>query len=402
MSNKTPGLTTRKRKDGVAYYWVAKQVTGKARGYPTPTVRLHGATDEAREARCRILTAELQEWLGASGGPSTARYDGTIASLIRCYQTDEESPYRSVRPNTRREYDYTLRLIEEKIGAHHVEGLTRKNLAVWYRNWREPATPGGPLRTRRAHGCMKLIRIVMGFGKSMRYAGCRDIVEILEEMRFEQPKPRDRAMTLAQAEAVIAEALAAGLRSIALAQALQFELSLRQKDVIGEWLKDRDATGIVNRGARWASGLLWSDVSADLILTKRTSKTDTPVEWSLRLYPLAMRVLDLIPAGERIGPMIVCEATGRPYRQNHFQQTWRSLADRAGVPRDVWNMDSRAGGITEGDAAGADPRDLQRHASHSDFTTTQRYIRSTTRKATEKVAQLRVAARGNKGSTTPL
>jgi len=106
-----------------------------------------------------------------------------------------------------------------------------------------------------------------------------------------------------------------------------------------------------------------------------------------------MKVLGLVPTDRRIGPMIVSESTGRPYRPNHFQKEWRAIARAAGVPDNVWNRDSRAGGITEGDEAGADPRDPQRHATHSDFKTTTRYIRSATRKATEKVAQLRAAKR---------
>jgi hypothetical protein len=106
-----------------------------------------------------------------------------------------------------------------------------------------------------------------------------------------------------------------------------------------------------------------------------------------------MAVLEHVPAYQRMGPIMLCGSTGKPYRANNYQKEWRALARAAGLPDTVWNRDSRAGGITEGDNAGADPRDLRKHATHSDFQTTTRYIRSSTRKATDKVADLRTAAR---------
>jgi hypothetical protein len=90
--------------------------------------------------------------------------------------------------------------------------------------------------------------------------------------------------------------------------------------------------------------------------------------------------------------MIVSETTQHPYRADDFRVKWRAIARAVGVPDDVWNMDSRAGGITEGDEAGATIEDLRKHATHTDSKMTGRYTRSTLR-ATEKVARLRVAAR---------
>ncbi|MGB3812936.1 MAG: hypothetical protein WA950_06885 [Shinella sp.] len=43
--------------------------------------------------------------------------------------------------------------------------------------------------------------------------------------------------------------------------------------------------------------------------------------------------------------MIKCESTGLPYRYRHFAERWREVATEAGVPTNVWNRDSRAGGV---------------------------------------------------------
>ncbi len=57
------------------------------------------------------------------------------------------------------------------------------------------------------------------------------------------------------------------LSSIALATAFQFDMAMRQKDVVGEWLpiEEGHTGGIVYRHIRWANGLTWADIGADMI-----------------------------------------------------------------------------------------------------------------------------------------
>ncbi len=86
-------------------YWVARADIRKA-GFQPETVRLHydGQSPADRfliAATCKRLQAEMLEW--ASGRRSTVRpFDGTIASLVRLYQTDPASPYRELKWNTQR------------------------------------------------------------------------------------------------------------------------------------------------------------------------------------------------------------------------------------------------------------------------------------------------------------
>ncbi|TCA48560.1 site-specific integrase [Rhizobium pisi] len=181
-----------------------------------------------------------------------------------------------------------------------------------------------------------------------------------------------------------------------LAQALQFELTLRQIDVIGRWEKTDEplAGGIVDRGQRWRDGLGWSHLDANGILLKETSKVEgVTAEHDTMQYPFLREIIDMFPPEKRFGPMIKSEATGLPYRYRHFSKVWRDIANEAGVPAHVWNRDSRAGGVTEGSDAGANLEHLRHHANHKNIATTARYNRQTLEK-TQTVAKLRVAHRG--------
>jgi len=183
---------------------------------------------------------------------------------------------------------------------------------------------------------------------------------------------------------------------MALAQALQFESTLRQWDVIGEWIRDPGSSTRRGEGWRWAKGLVWADIDRGRILRKRTSKTEAAVVIDLNEYPFVAAELDRAIAawGEtpRIGPIVIDSKTGEPFKRRAFAGRWREIARVAGIPDDVWNRDSRAGGITEGADAGADIEDLRQHAGHADARTTQRYNRRSLAKA-KRVAQLRVASR---------
>jgi hypothetical protein len=61
-----------------------------------------------------------------------------------------------------------------------------------------------------------------------------------------------------------------------LAQAFQFDLRLRQKDVTGEWVPygGRGDSSIIENGEKWVRGLLREEIDDDLILRKQTTFGD--------------------------------------------------------------------------------------------------------------------------------
>ena len=63
-----------------------------------------------------------------------------------------------------------------------------------------------------------------------------------------------------------------------------------------------------------------------------------------------------MPTSARVGPVIIDETAGRPYAKHAYAREWRTIARMAGIPDGVWNMDARAGAITEAEDAGAEHR----------------------------------------------
>ena len=173
-----------------------------------------------------------------------------------------------------------------------------------------------------------MLRIAVKYGKGLRNSACRDLSEILTETEFPSPKGRRQAMSADQAETIVAKAHELGLPNLSRAVAIKFGCALRQKAVIGEWVK---ATG----GEQWTSGLLWGEhIKADWRLEKPTSKSNFSevAEFDLRLLPMVMAELQRVPATSRIGPVILDERTGKPYRQREFARRFREVARAAGVP----------------------------------------------------------------------
>ena len=100
-------------------------------------------------------------------------------------------------------------------------------------------------------------------------------------------------------------------RSVALGVAAQFEFTLRQIDVIGEWQKLNRAAAleagtIASRGRLWRPGLRFEDfASGTLDLT--TSKTGTKATFDVTAYPLFQKALTAVPEEERYGPVVTDE-----------------------------------------------------------------------------------------------
>lgn len=331
-------------------------------------------------------------------GHTAPGYDGTLKSLSRLFQTNADSPYLSMKWNSRGNVTKCLAIIEHTVGARQIGKLLGPDFKSWHSKWgapKEPTekVPSPPARPWRAKHCMDAVRQLIGYGVTLGYDDCFRADTILSKIRFKTPPARTSIMTAQHVEAVRKTAHAEGWPSIALATVLQFELAMRQKDVIGEWEPTTDAKGgIVHRQTRWANGMVWSDIDSNMVLRKVHTKTGFEVEHDLKLHPLVLEEIALVPLEKRIGPMILAETTGEPYKHRKFTERWRKIANKAGVPSSVWNMDARAGAITEAYDLGATETDVMKSAGHKNRQTSARYNRGTIEQ-TSRVAHLRMAKR---------
>lgn len=397
-----PGLQWRACKYGWQARWRARADLA-ARGFTPKNQRLWTSTAKepwpsetaalAIQDQCNSLQSEMLVW-GRGGVPVEIGFDGTVASLARCYRTDLDSPYRKVRFHTRQYYDRLCSRITKDNGDMLLSSIKARNVLRWHEDWSAEG------KVSMAHALMGMWRTLVNFGATfLEDAECERLSAALHRMRFAQGKAREAALSAEQANAIRAVAHRQGFPSIALAQALQFELMLRQKDVIGEWVPNSEpgVSDITRGNEKWLRGVRWNEIDGDFVLRHITSKRQKEIEVNLQNAPMVMEELALIPNIPAAGAMVICERTGMPWASSEFRRRWRDFATACGIPKAIRNMDSRAGAITEATNAGADLEHIKHAATHSDIAMTQRYSRGGTDK-TAGVQVKRVAHRNKSGT----
>jgi hypothetical protein len=398
-----PGLAWKKRRHDVfeARWQCRHDVVQK--GFIVKSVKLWSGTGEPTLDEwnfivdtCNSLQQEMLVFSRGDLQSDVSTYDGSLGDLMRCYKHDQDSGFRKLRYNSRVYYETLMRLLEREHNTYMVSELKARVLRRWHETWMADG------KIAVAHAKMGMLRTLFSYGTTLlEDEQCTRLSAVMHEMKFKAPKARTERLTADQAVAIRAKAHEMGRPSIALAQAFQFELMLRQKDVVGEWvpLSEPGMSDTTNKGWKWLRGIRWEEIDQNLTLSHVTSKRQKLITVSLKNAPMvveeiALQYPDGVPAN---GPIIVSEWNKRPWETVEFRRWWRKVANAAGVPKAVKNMDSRAGGITEATAAGALLEHVQHAATHSDIAMTQRYSRGTEEKIAN-VQRLRVEHRA-KGET---
>lgn len=381
----SPGLKWRPRKNGPDVPgWYASTTAIKA-GYPVKFVNLSSLADRPTllVERAKRLQAEMSLWMSKREFPKS-EFDGTFKSLLEIYQRDPKSSFNTtLKPGGVRLYTTYLRKLIEHIGPLRVDLCDGRDVMGWFEIWRKAGDGSTRDQLSVARVCMAILRAATSFGIICRAPGVIDFKMILSELEFESLPGRTQAPTAEQIIAVRAAAHAAGEPLRALAYAIQFETTLRQWDVIGQWIpmSDSKPSTVHHRGKKWI-GLTWAAIDDKLILakvrpTKTENSTEVEVSFDLSVCPMVTEELAHIPMDERVGPLIVKKPHRRPYIHDDFRTQWRLDAAAAGLPRAMWNRDLRAGGVTEGGKSGASRDDRRTVAGHSQEDQTQKYERGT-------------------------
>ena len=380
--------------------WRATRAAIKA-GFPTKRVNLKIFADNeaALFARCYRLTAEQNDWLSGRRGHD-ATWDGTIRAAINLWQTDAASPYQKIEASTRHPYDIYARMIVEMVGERRVDALDARDLRRWHGEWSAPLENGSKPRIAAARMAVIVLKNALIFAAGCRKAGCSELLAILRDIKFPNPRPREEAPTAPEVIAARKAAHGMGHPAAALAYALQFEGAMRQWDVVGKWvpLADKKPSSVIDGRSKWI-GPMWSQIDEHLILRYAPAKTlftsGAKVVLDLKEYPMVMEELAKVPIEARRGPLIVNPRTGLPYRNWYFGEVWRQVRKITGIRKEVWNRDMRAAGITEGGQAAAPTDDLAKQAGHANKRTTAKVYDRDRLESARRVAKARVAHRKN-------
>jgi len=397
---KTPGLKYGRHR---LPYWIASNIIKDTLGFPDKCVPLPKDADEETLSRlCHELTARLHAWLSAvragEDGSETirprARYDGSVESLCRVFQEHPDSPIHEVKRNTYRTYSGSLNVIVSTVGRRVIRNVTALDVRRWYRLWRRPKEPGGRERVDRAHDAVSTFRMVLRFGAALRHKECGELDHELKMLRFEKGAAREQELNYEHVVAFLRAADDLAARGVMPADralymsigiAAQFELLLRQKDIIGERIRsDADLARAVRRGATtircpdatWAGYFCWENIPGWRWRTRTSkSKYRAAAEFDLARYDrMLFPLLERVPFDQRQGAVVKGEG-GYPVQERSYRKWYRQIARAAGVPDAVWSMDARAGGATEADDAGAPIELIREGLTQSNVTTTARYIR---------------------------
>jgi len=407
-----PGLKQVKRKKGIDLYW-AKDEGVLCVDYRPATVRIHvdfadPSAKETIETICQREQEALERWLEKGDDDSERlkpKFNGTMGSLCRVYEHDPESGFADLQQNTQSSYRDWLKIVRESIGLRRIDMLTAKYFRTCYRNWKEPASPDGEARVRRAYGCIQMVKILLGYGMqaNLFYGHCERLSHGLSKMRFPKNPPRDSVLTYEYADAIVSLALKAEDGSSALVQALQFECFLRQIDIVGKW-RSAKADYVLKPSEVRQGPKVWTGMTMRMILTEnkilrvRTSKTGQYVVHDLDKCELVARCLKLLGPTDPEMP-VARRKDGSPWPSHmDFGKFWREYANSAGVPKSIWNMDSKAGGITEAAGAGASHDDLAGSGAHATKTTTRKIYMRGAPEISARVQKARQSSRhGKKG-----
>jgi hypothetical protein len=375
------GLKWRGRASGIAVpYWFASTAAIKA-GYPVKSANLNGfVNDPPRliEHAMRLQT-EMVRWL-SDAAPRELVFDGRFGPVFDLYETDPESTYKVLPGHTARVYGIYLKKLRAHISDRRVDRCDGRDVKKWFAEWR--GTNDGEDHLPRARMVLSVLKAAIAFGVICRVPGCADFQTILRGLEFEAPESRSFAPTSDQVIAARQAAHAVGAHERALVYSLQHQTTLRQWDIVGQWLpmSDPRPSAVHARGKKWI-GLDWKMLQNDMILARvkpsKTAKTTAvDISFDLAVCPMVVEDLAYFPIAERVGPMIVNPRTKMPYTEQTFREAgWRPDFLTAGIPLDVWNRDLRAGGVTESRKAGATKDDVRKLAGHAKETTTDVYDR---------------------------
>ncbi|MGE0716907.1 MAG: tyrosine-type recombinase/integrase [Alphaproteobacteria bacterium] len=336
-------LVAKPQKGGhVLWYWqpsAALRRTGLflTRRLAERTGKLSDAIVEAE-----LLNAEVDAW--RAGLVMQPVRPGTIPALVKTYRKD--AAYTELAEKTRKEYEASIAIIEKwsaSVGHPLVAGIDRAAVRKLSRELAEPkptkegGKPGKP-RLARARAVVAVLRILLGVAIEEGLI----TVNPAANLRLAKPKARQVIWSAEQVRTFCAKAVEEKVPSLALAVLLAANIGQRQGDVLR---------------------LQWSQFDGASIKVTQ-NKTDKLVQ-----VPVSAELLEALRTAARTSTAIlVAEATGRPYKADHFRHEFTRVRDAAGLAG-LWFLDLRRTAVVWLAEAGCNPIEISAITGHDLDTT---------------------------------
>lgn len=281
----------------------------------------------------------------------TTMHDGnlTIEAIVNEYR-ERDLRLKQVEYHTGQHYLTLCRALVKSCGNLKLSELDEPKVNEIYSKWTE-----GGQRIGMASGQMGQLRRICTFAAEVLGEPEGDrVVGLLTRMTFKRPATRAEHLTESQVIAIRQEANRQGRHFIALAQALQFQCPLKQRDVIGEWVPAADAQpkageiDYVRNDLRWVRGLRWYNIEGHTLHLTRPIRENGRLihSFDLKRAPMVMEELaklrEKVPA-DRSTALIINEKQDEPWIPGEFRRWWRRIAKSANIPSHVRNMDTRLG-----------------------------------------------------------
>jgi hypothetical protein len=255
----------------------------------------------------------------------------TFPILVDIYkQTDR---YKKLKYKVRVHRDEELEKVIKVAGDLTLSSLVAEDFENWYSHW----TSGGK-HLPMGISMITIVRLLLGVGLTkLNDPDCARLSLALRLTRFTISYIKRKQINAAQAIAIRGRAHEMGLHSLALAVAIQFELELGQKEMIGEWLPESEPgpAEVIDGDLKWA-GPMWSHIDRERCLSIKLG--DKTFRVDLNRAPMVKEELDRIGKLPTSGPLIGREGTERPYSAPDYRRMWRIIAQKVGVPADVYNI----------------------------------------------------------------
>lgn len=283
-------LTSRTDKNGVRYYWQPSAVLRRA-GFV-----LTRLSDDRSEAvsRAMELNAAVDEWMRGERLPFACddkRHPESFDALVAAYRASTR--WRRLAPKTQRDYARCLDILHAKFGKEIVRFMNRADILSFYEDEyiRRPAV---------ANACMRVLRLVLQHAVNHGWLKFNPALK----PGLVSSAPRQEVWPIEAENAFVEAAFALNRPSVAAAFILSAYLGQRQGDILK----------------------LTPTQFKDGCFRLRQSKTKVWVE-----VPAHKRVRDILSRLTRRGERtIVCsEATGKPYKADHFRKLFRRVINRA-------------------------------------------------------------------------